>query len=220
MFLMFNFISSLGMYFIGAVISIITFTIIFKKNGYSIIDGLILTILQIIFAYIFAAIFASIEALSFAYTGVSFYGTIFSLSLIPFIYSKIRRLDFIETLDLITPLHMLMLVFMKIGCYIEGCCYGIEINGYQVPIQLIEAGIALIIFVTILVFNRFINGYSYPYLLIVYGTCRFVIEFFRFHWNLLFDLISIGQLWSIVSIILGIIIIIVKKVREKRLKMD
>lgn len=211
-----------GMYFMGTIISIIIFAYLLFKNNYKVIDCLMIPLLQIIFALLFAIVFASIENLTLEYVGNSYYGTIFSLTFIPYVYAKMRKLNFLNIINIIAPLHMLMLMFMKIGCSITGCCYGITINGFKVPIQIIEAIVAFIIFIILVYIGR---KYQYeieiyPILLIVYGTCRFVIEFFRFHWDLLFDLVSKGQLWSIVSIILGIIIIIVKKVREKRLKMD
>lgn len=209
-----------GMYIVGMIVSTTLFAIIFRINHFKIIDCILLPILQILFALIFAIIFASFESLSLEYKGNSYYGTIFSLTIIPYFYARLRRLNIPKTINLIAPLHMLMLFFMKIGCSIAGCCYGITINGYQVPIQMIEAIIAFIIFIILLILNKKTQLSIYPILLIVYGTCRFVIEFFRYHDELLLNIISKGQLWSIVSIILGIIIIIVKKVREKRLKMD
>lgn len=211
MYLSIKLFSSVSAYLIGFLICLIVYPIIFKKRGFKYIDGFIIVFLQVIFAFIFAAIFASIESGVTRYIGVSYYGTIFTLFIIPLIYSLIRKLNYYYVIDTIAPIHILMLVFMKIGCFIEGCCIGISINGTRIPIQIIEAFLALIIYVSIYILKDKLKGYVYQYILIVYGFVRFIIEFFRFHNELLFGVISFGQLWSIVAVLIGLITLLIKK---------
>lgn len=87
--------------------------------------------------------------------------------------------------------------FGRIGCFLGGCCYGVEcswgftvydntlipsVNGVQrLPIALIEAGINILIYIALVyLYKKCIlkNRLVYMYVL-MYAPARFIIEFFR-----------------------------------------
>lgn len=105
-----------------------------------------------------------------------------------------------DVVALYTPLFV---AIYRVGCYFHGCCYGIRtkvpwalhyigtaINRH--PTQLYEMGSALIIFgllnlflrakkTTVNRFGRRFDGEIALWFLLLYGTARFVIDFFRYY---------------------------------------
>lgn len=97
----------------------------------------------------------------------------------------------------LTPGLPLMHVVGRVGCHLTGCCYGtitssplsvvyshsaFAPNGVPLlPVQLIEAGAELLIFVFLLLFTRRKNRWAatVPAYLLIYAPVRFVLEFFR-----------------------------------------
>ena len=123
-------------------------------------------------------------------------------------------------------------VFGRIGCFMGGCCYGIEssfgftytralvpeANGVsRFPVQLLESLLCLLLFLAMyfLIKRRLLCGKLVPFYFISYGIIRFSLEFLRGdeirgRW-LIF---STSQWISIVLIIAGIIWLALKA-REK-----
>lgn len=104
----------------------------------------------------------------------------------------------------------------RIGCFLAGCCYGIELeNGLQcsavdsakhLPTQLIEAGFLFILSSVLLVlaFKKQFK-YAFPLYMSAYGIFRFVIEFFRADERGAFVIgLSPSQFWCCVIIVLVI----------------
>ena len=96
-------------------------------------------------------------------TGVNYFGLIFGMPiLLPFLCWLIG-VDPFKQIDLIVPAYPLALFFMKLGCFCAGCCSGIPANIYlfgsnplfhNFPIQLVEAGIALLLFIFFLFYKN------------------------------------------------------------------
>lgn len=104
------------------------------------------------------------------------------------------KLSPLKFTDYIAPAISLALILFKIACACAGCCYGIPsqtfgimnhsngMNEKQVPIQLIEAFCALVMFVIILLIRRKkdrTSGLLYPIFMLMYCGSRFVSEFWR-----------------------------------------
>ncbi len=64
------------------------------------------------------------------YGGLVSYGIIFGALLVGVIYNRIRKQPVGVTLDLIVLVLPLMLAFTRIGCLLNGCCYGLETQGW------------------------------------------------------------------------------------------
>ena len=130
--------------------------------------------------------------------GMVFYGGFIGGAAGLLVYTRIskavRREDIFDVYAVLIPLFH---TFGRIGCFFAGCCYGVESSfGFtahnnhvnpavndvcRFPIQLVEAGCNLIIFLIILSFFRREKMKSrliYLYMLI-YPPVRFILEFFR-----------------------------------------
>lgn len=129
--------------------------------------------------------------------GQVFYGGLFGGIAAGCIYAKASHLkSFGGYADLCAAAVPLFHVFGRIGCFLGGCCYGIEsdfgftfyhstveqANGVcRFPVQLFEAGFNLLLFIFILILlekSKFKNHLFMVYLPI-YAAGRFVLEFFR-----------------------------------------
>ncbi len=128
--------------------------------------------------------------------GFVFYGGLIGALVAGCLYCRRRGFDVLEQLDLFAVAVPLFHMFGRIGCFMGGCCYGVEAdwgpvftdspiwmaNGvHRVPIQLFEAAGNACIFAAMLAL--FLKGRLRGRLIAVYGisygTLRFVDEFWR-----------------------------------------
>ena len=136
-------------------------------------------------AQIISRIFLGTESDNYFYTIFVFPIFIIILSIIFVVYP-------LQFLDLATPPMIFALIFYKIACFCCGCCFGVESEKFgiynpsnersEVPVQLIEAGCALIMFIIILIVRRKKNrkqGILFPMFSMMYCASRFVSEFWR-----------------------------------------
>ncbi|MGN0974076.1 MAG: prolipoprotein diacylglyceryl transferase family protein [Bacilli bacterium] len=153
-----------------------------------------------------------------------------------FIYlSKFQlKKTFKELLYICLPSVPLMYAIGKIGCFLVGCCHGIEyskigsvvykysfeeINGIQLfPVQLVESIIFFIIFIFIMIRYKKnkINEKTLGLILILSGSAKFILYYFRMeHLNSIF---TSHQILSFIFIILGIVIYLLPKKEKTLLK--
>ena len=117
--------------------------------------------------------------------------------------------------DMFAPALPIQLFFAKLACLFFGCCSGGEKLGtgyfnwrtrrFEFPIQLVEALVALALFVFLLLYqkrNR-IPGSVFPVYLILYAVSRFVTEFFRADLDNVLGPLDAYQILSIVYVFLG-----------------
>lgn len=128
--------------------------------------------------------------------GQVFYGGLIGGLISAMIYLKKTGKDVQLYAYIMAPLIPLFHAFGRIGCFLGGCCFGIEMehgitfhdspipaaNGVpRLPVQLIEAGCNFILFVVLYILQRkgkCKNTLLYIYLL-SYSVIRFILEFFR-----------------------------------------
>ncbi len=148
-------------------------------------------------------------------TGASYFGTIvMGLILIP-LFSLILWTNLVEIFDHITPAYPLSLVVLKISCALAGCCHGVEweygIFNYkygraEVPIQLIEAAVALAIFFFLLHYKKKAKpGTMFPMYIIAYSSTRFFTEFLRTEENILGPFKNY-QIQCFIFVIIGVVL--------------
>jgi len=130
--------------------------------------------------------------------GMVFYGGFLGACIGLLIYTKFSKaVERGIVFDLFAVCIPLFHVFGRIGCFLSGCCYGMECKfGFVVhgnilvpeindvrrlPIPLIEAVCNLIIFLVLLwLFQRGKeNGKMIFYYMLIYPVVRFTLEFFR-----------------------------------------
>lgn len=159
-------------------------------------------------------------------TNANYFGT---LVVVPFLWVLISAFyghNPLKKLDFMTLCLPLYLVFAKVGCFMAGCCRGIpweygpynEVYGQerQVPVQLIEAALALIIFFILKEYKKKAkDGTVFPVYMILYCSTRFFSEFLRASRNVLGPL-KMYQILCIAGLIYGIILLpIVALIRNK-----
>ncbi len=123
--------------------------------------------------------------------------------------------------------------FGRIGCFFAGCCYGKETDGPLgmkfpdlpnpvYPTQLYEAVFLFLFFavLTYLAFKKNTKGnLNMSIYLIGYGIWRFCIEFLRGDdRGKLFNVLSPSQFWSIVMILIGLFLLFVLPIIQKKIK--
>ena len=130
-------------------------------------------------------------------SGLVVYGGIIGGVAGAFYYSKKKGYDFLRYFDLIMPSIALAQGFGRIGCFLAGCCYGMETdlpigvvfthselapNGVKLlPTQLISSAGDFIIAIVLIVLAKKITGRGKIGLLyiIMYSVGRFAIEYLR-----------------------------------------
>lgn len=150
--------------------------------------------------------------------GLSSYGAVIGALLFLILFCLQFKKSFKEMLYIFMPSIPLMYGIGKIGCFIAGCCYGIEYNGFGnivynysksapththlFPVQMVETLFFVAIFVYMMMkhkknhFNLGTVGISF----ILCGVAKFALEFLRDS--------HIEQILSSTQIISGIFIFI------------
>lgn len=158
--------------------------------------------------------------------GNVFYGGLIGALIAAKIYCTCSHVDIKRYTDVSALVIPLFHVFGRVGCFLSGCCYGIEseigfVYKYSMiesanhvqrfPIQLVEAaGNLVIFFVLYYLWRRHILEQKLLLLyFILYPVMRFVLEFFRgdSYRGFLF-MLSTSQIISIVLFIYGVISIV------------
>lgn len=139
---------------------------------------------------------AFIERFVLIFGGSVYYGGLIGAVSVCFIYLKHNRLPMGPYFDVVAPAIPLFHVFGRLGCFLSGCCYGIEweygptyhyslatsANGVpRFPVQLVEAllnlGLAIIMY-RYLKKEQFKNRLLALYFS-VYPVYRFLLEYLR-----------------------------------------
>ena len=129
--------------------------------------------------------------------GFVVYGGVLGGVLTAMVYCRKKKIDFIPYFDLAMPPVIIAQGFGRIGCFLAGCCYGAGTDAWYgvifppssvspsgiplIPTQLISsAGDFIIGFILIAVSrkNKTPGRIGAMYMLL-YGTGRFIIEYFR-----------------------------------------
>jgi len=146
-------------------------------------------------------LFSSINMFAFYFAdvfgGMVFYGGLIGACLGGYIYMKKAKLDLRNYADTLAPCIPLFHGFGRIGCFLAGCCYGIESDiGFiyhsvtgsanavrRFPIQLVESAENFIICIVLLLLLCKCKNIKKGTLIWIYGLIypivRFINEFFR-----------------------------------------
>lgn len=163
------------------------------------------------------------------HVGLVFYGGLYGALVGGMCYARFYKQDSREMFMQMTPAIPLFHIFGRIGCFLSGCCHGMEsakygiaftdapgaINGVPyLPVPLYEAAGELVIFAILLILGyRKEKQYFRPLgiYMVIYGIMRFVLEFFRGdEIRGIFGFFSTSQWISLVTIPLGIYMLVCK----------
>ena len=153
--------------------------------------------------------------------GTSFYGAVLFVPILimPVLLTKVTYKD---VLNLCAPAECIMMVVMRFDCLAKGCCFGRYLPnlGFQFPSQIVEMIVGVSIMAILVRMHRKNRQVQlYPWYMILYGVCRFVMQGFRYGgmepWILG---LSQGHFWSVVSILIGTAWLLLSKRRKAAVK--
>ena len=156
-------------------------------------------------------------------TGLAIYGAVIGAALGLWIYSRATHKSFAYLADVIAPGIILAQAIGRVGCTLNGCCYGdvtdifcaiTYVNGNQIvgpvqPTQVYEIIYNLIVFGVLLKLRNRLrpDGSLFLVYLAAYSAWRFGIDFIRPNRALLFGLHE-AQLISIVVFVLSVTLLL------------
>lgn len=141
-----------------------------------------------------------IDAISFAFGGMVFYGGLFGAILGVYCYCRQYKVPFVPYLDIYAPLLPFIHGFGRIACFLAGCCYGIEYHGFgsvqfpynelvpelsevpRVPVQLMEAVLNFImcgVLFFLMKKKKMHNGQLLGIYFVYYAIARYLLEMLR-----------------------------------------
>ncbi len=175
--------------------------------------------------------------------GSVFYGGLIGGIIAAVITIRVKKLPLAGFADIITVCIPIFHAFARVGCFLSGCCYGIEsefgftahgntlvpdVNDVsRFPVQLLEAALNLVLFAVLILLYRkisgkggFFDGKLIFIYLICYSIIRFGDEFLRGDAirGFVFGTLSTSQFISIVLFIISVTVLCVEKFRKKRIQ--
>ncbi len=174
------------------------------------------------------------KTLSALFSGSVFYGGLIGGSLVGIIFIYTKKLPLAIYADCASFCIPLFHCLARIGCFLAGCCYGIESTfGFSAtnntistigtvrrfPVQLLESAVNLIIF--LIIYNLYkgkkLQSKLFFVYLSLYSIARFFLEFLRGDEIRGFILgLSTSQFISVLIAISIITIFTVKKIKHKK----
>ncbi|MDD5428521.1 MAG: prolipoprotein diacylglyceryl transferase [Candidatus Omnitrophica bacterium] len=171
-----------------------------------------------------------LEIIMLSKGGLVWYGGFIAGLVAMLIYVRINALSFWSVVDLVAPYVALAQGFGRIGCFLNGCCYGVTVapgfplgvvfppeSDPRLPTQLISAALLFLIFAILVIWQnrrRFIGEIFLAYCML-YSAKRFVIEFFRGDNPRLFLSLTMSQIISAVIFIAAVAVFALKARRWK-----
>lgn len=153
--------------------------------------------------------------------GMSLFGSIYFIPVAFLVTVLILNIKYVKCMDFVALYGPLIFAFMRIGCYLNGCCGGIYIKigsfGFTPPVQLLECAADVIIFFALLYREKYRlkpgDGTQYPIFMMSYALIRFLVEFWRDTPKNIFHF-SEGQWFSVITFALGLGILWIIKRKE------
>ncbi|MDD4801489.1 MAG: prolipoprotein diacylglyceryl transferase [Syntrophomonas sp.] len=221
---------------LAVIVAIVGIGQIFKKEGYDpekVLDMVIILVLTGLLGSRLAYIamfewqeFLGHPGIFFSFTNGGFSGLVwyggFTASILAFIIYIYRQgLSFWKMADIFAPFLALGYALVRIGCFLNGCCYGkVSESSLAIvfplldelsrhPTQLYSSAINCVLFGVLLWYypRRRFNGQIFIYYLLGYSAYRFFIEFFRENW-VFYGSLSAAQVYSLVILAVGIVLYI------------
>ncbi|MCX6346214.1 MAG: prolipoprotein diacylglyceryl transferase [Armatimonadetes bacterium] len=166
--------------------------------------------------------------------GLSFHGGVLSAVIAAIIYTRWKKLSFLECADLLSPSLAIAYAFTRIGCFLNGCCYGVA-TGLPWGVRFLEDGqwtapshptqiyasIANTLIFVLLTRLEKLNrapGFIFVSYLGLYSAYRFLVEFLRVGTSAKLWLLSLTQAQWASLIILGVSAALVFTVYRKAVK--
>ena len=158
------------------------------------------------------------------FNGRSFYGAVFLAPLVYWPVSGLMKIPYGQIMDFCAPAGCLTLAMVKVQCLRDRCCEGIALyvdeNFHYVrfPSEIVEMTVFLIIaFILLLVCSKTKNRTKgFPWFLVLYGSTRFVLDYFRSIRPVYALGLSAGSFWSLIALSAGIGILLWMQIGNKK----
>lgn len=161
-------------------------------------------------------------------TSANYFGTLFGAFPLWLTVTLILMTNPLKSIDVATMVLPICLFFVKIACFLNGCCWGIpwehglynyhyDHPGYQVPVQAIEAFWALAIFVFLSIYRKKAKpGTLFPMYMILYSATRFCSEFLRADSEPVIGIFYTYHILCVSGVVVGLVLLlIVRKFGDK-----
>ena len=178
--------------------------------------------------------FSDITFEKMIFGGFVFYGGFIGGAIGLMIFSVSKKISFLDIADVFVSLLPLGQAIGRIGCFLNGCCYGVAYEGwfsvkypvgggweYVFPTWFVESIVCFALYKLLQkIISTKIRGATAGVYLTGYAVARFVLEFFRgdFVRGFCFGL-STSQIASVMCLIIGAIVIVVSISNKKTNKM-
>lgn len=169
------------------------------------------------------------EALFIWQGGLVFYGGLAGSLLAAVLYLKINKLPVLKILDLAAPYAALGYIFVRLGCFLNGCCFGKicrgpwavkfpQLVGLRHPTQLYEAAAGAVIFLILLFLKKRqkFDGQLVYSGIMVYSVWRFWVEFLRDDPPYFFYGLNAFQIASAVIFVIFLVPYLIKRFKTTR----
>jgi len=167
-----------------------------------------------------------VETVMLQHGGLSWFGGLAFGIVFGILYLKKKNLSVYKILDLLVPYVSLAQAIGRIGCLLNGCCFGKvskfglyfdAYNSVLIPTQLYSSLILILIFIVLKLLQErpHREGEIFFVYLLVYSLKRFFIEFWRADNMVIFLGLTVFQIISIVIFFLALIkFVLIKKARD------
>ena len=149
--------------------------------------------------------------------GTSFYGAVFLVPLLMF-PAMLMKVTYKDVLNLTAPAECAMLVVMRFDCLDKVCCFGryLPMLEFQFPSQIAEMVVGISVMLALIRMHKKDQQVQlYPWYMILYGACRFILQGFRYGGTTPWVLgLSQGHFWSLISITIGTTWLLLSKSRK------
>ena len=182
--------------------------------------------------------------------GLSFTGALMFSVPVGLIYLKRKKYNVWRIADIFAPSLAIALAFARIGCFLNGCCFGkicpqdafyglefpagsIPYNHYHgmvtvYPTQLLNSLNALIIFIVLSIWMKYrkFDGQIFWLFVMMYGAVRFMTDFLRgdstdtFFGGLLFGRFTLAQSFCFIGVITSIIMLITLRKQSSAVRQE
>ncbi len=167
-------------------------------------------------------------------------GVVFTIAAV-IIFSRVKNISLLRLMDVLAPTFALGIFLTRIGCFLNGCCYGMPcelpwgmifplhspagsmFQGVHIhPTQLYASLYGLIILVVMYLLDRKpkFDGFMLSLFFMLYGTSRFLIDFVRYYeesvqMNIIGFNLTINQVISILMFVVGLALMLLLPRRQQ-----
>lgn len=156
------------------------------------------------------------ETMLLTHGGLSIFGGLIAGVACAILYIRSKKLSALRVLDLLMPFLALGQAIGRIGCFLNGCCYGRETAAgimfpgesvARIPTQIYSSFALLGIFVILRILQDrpHATGSIVWWYLVLYGIKRFIIESFRADNPPVIGWMTLYHVMSIAFILVGIV---------------